>query len=129
MVDADGFPRADIDIPAVRSQRQRLAVLKTDYKALTSEIEALVKEVLAVPENEAGAHDSLQVSHEPRPLVQTGISQNHQNDANMSSQPATRPPFAIIDEVSSGSPAEEAGIRVDDRVIAFGAVSLRTMTT
>eukprot|EP00191_Tetraselmis_sp_GSL018_P021686 CAMPEP_0177621580 /NCGR_PEP_ID=MMETSP0419_2-20121207/27661_1 /TAXON_ID=582737 /ORGANISM="Tetraselmis sp., Strain GSL018" /LENGTH=131 /DNA_ID=CAMNT_0019121507 /DNA_START=491 /DNA_END=885 /DNA_ORIENTATION=+ len=34
----------------------------------------------------------------------------------------TSPPFALVDEVSEGSPASEAGIRPGDRVCRFGSI-------
>jgi 26S proteasome non-ATPase regulatory subunit 9 len=39
LVDSEGFPRADLDIAAVRADRQRLSVLRNDHKELTSSIE------------------------------------------------------------------------------------------
>ncbi|KAF6171317.1 hypothetical protein GIB67_036985 [Kingdonia uniflora] len=38
LVDSEGFPRSDIDIPAVRADRQRLNELRSDYKNLTDRI-------------------------------------------------------------------------------------------
>ena len=34
LVDAEGFPRADIDIPQVRTMRGRMACLNTDLSAV-----------------------------------------------------------------------------------------------
>ncbi|CAI5466335.1 unnamed protein product [Closterium sp. Yama58-4] len=42
LVDKEGFPRADIDIPRVRSDRHRLATLHSDHKQLTGQIELLL---------------------------------------------------------------------------------------
>jgi len=39
LVDAEGFPRADVDIHAVRIHRNRLAHLQTDHQAAMKEIE------------------------------------------------------------------------------------------
>ena len=39
LVDAEGFPRADVDVHATRTARHRLACLNTDHKALMEEIE------------------------------------------------------------------------------------------
>ena len=39
LVDAEGFPRADVDIHAVRIHRNRLAYLQTDHQAAMKEIE------------------------------------------------------------------------------------------
>ncbi|XP_048424045.1 26S proteasome non-ATPase regulatory subunit 9-like [Pyrus x bretschneideri] len=32
LLDSEGFPREDIDIPAVRAERRRLAELRNDHK-------------------------------------------------------------------------------------------------
>ncbi|KAF5835857.1 hypothetical protein DUNSADRAFT_6790 [Dunaliella salina] len=39
LVDRQGFPRADIDIPTVRGQRQRVACLMNDHKQIMKQIE------------------------------------------------------------------------------------------
>lgn len=39
LVDEEGFPRADIDLYAVRGARHRLHVLKTDYMEVRDQIE------------------------------------------------------------------------------------------
>jgi len=40
LVDSEGFPRADVDLYAVRAARGRLASLKTDYEEATRQLEA-----------------------------------------------------------------------------------------
>ena len=42
LVDAEGFPRADIDIPDIRAKRHRLACLRTDHAAVMTQIEAVM---------------------------------------------------------------------------------------
>ncbi|KAK2194648.1 bifunctional Nas2 [Babesia duncani] len=42
LVDKEDFPRNDIDLYAVRTARNRVACLKTDYEALMVEIESLL---------------------------------------------------------------------------------------
>ncbi|CAA6672252.1 unnamed protein product [Spirodela intermedia] len=39
LLDPEGFPRPDIDIPAIRSDRRRLAELRSDHKNLTNRID------------------------------------------------------------------------------------------
>ncbi|KAM0843484.1 hypothetical protein ACQ4PT_057670 [Festuca glaucescens] len=39
LVDAEGFPRADIDIPAVIAQRRKLGELRNDHRDITNKIE------------------------------------------------------------------------------------------
>lgn len=55
VVDSDGFPRADIDIPAIRTKRNRLAMLQNDHKALMADIESQLHELHAVSQLEGMA--------------------------------------------------------------------------
>lgn len=55
-------------------------------------------------------------------------------DASTSAPPHTPPqvphvPFALVDIVTPSSPAETAGLLVGDRILSFGAVSLRAFAT
>mmetsp|Transcript_11091 Transcript_11091/g.34013 ORF Transcript_11091/g.34013 Transcript_11091/m.34013 type:complete len:146 (-) Transcript_11091:778-1215(-) len=45
LVDSEGFPRADIDLYAVRRQRQRLRCLMNDLTQLTQRIAAALQQV------------------------------------------------------------------------------------
>ena len=47
LVDSEGFPRADIDIPQVRSMRGRVACLQTDLSAVMKQIEQGLHELHA----------------------------------------------------------------------------------
>ncbi|CDI75520.1 26S Proteasome non-ATPase regulatory subunit 9, putative [Eimeria praecox] len=42
LVDEEGFPRADIDVHAVRDARHQLACLKTDYRELQRRLEDIL---------------------------------------------------------------------------------------
>ncbi|KAJ8578171.1 hypothetical protein ON010_g1031 [Phytophthora cinnamomi] len=42
LVDAEGFPRADIDVYRVRQLRHTLAVRRTDHQQVMTQIEALL---------------------------------------------------------------------------------------
>ena len=57
LVDAEGYPRADLDLYRyrVRSQRGRHATIRTDHKALMKRIEALLPIALAAPPEDARA--------------------------------------------------------------------------
>jgi 26S proteasome regulatory subunit N4 len=48
LTDVDGYPRADIDIFRARTLRQRLAVIRTDHKALMKDIEQCLMKVSAL---------------------------------------------------------------------------------
>ena len=48
LVDADGCPRGDVDVYRARTLRGRLAVIRTDYKALMRESEDLLYQLAAL---------------------------------------------------------------------------------
>ncbi|KAK1860149.1 hypothetical protein I4F81_002738 [Pyropia yezoensis] len=48
LVDADGFPRADIDVALVRTRRNRVATLRNDVEALSATLHQRLQEVDAV---------------------------------------------------------------------------------
>jgi len=43
LVDAEGFPRGDIDIYHVRSLRNRLAILQTDHRSVMRQVRRAVR--------------------------------------------------------------------------------------
>lgn len=155
-MDNEGFPRADIDVVRVRQQRHRFAVLKTEHQALSTEIEKLVHIALAPRQNNNSLHActrdidlSLDVeqprqtsaSHEADKSQTSSIvinpemerldvtTQEVQSNSHPTSDLGHRQPFAIVDIVSPSSPSAIAGLFVNDRIVSFGAVSLRTTST
>lgn len=84
LVDPDGFPRADIDIYAVRGARVRIIELRNDLKDVT---EAIGKALEAV-------YDRSQVAETKEVEI-----------AETSEEPK---PFARVDGVAPGSPAADA---------------------
>lgn len=121
LVDAEGFPRADVDIHAVRTQRNRLACLRTDHAAVSRDLEAALHDALAPSDAapEASGEASGAASQPAAPIV----------PAPPPRIPVTRAAFAVIDEVAPGGPAETAGLRVGDEVLVFGGISLRALVT
>ncbi|EEC84585.1 hypothetical protein OsI_31394 [Oryza sativa Indica Group] len=116
LVDAEGFPRSDIDIPAVLAQRRKLAELRNDHKDITNKIEKNL-EVLhstKLSRNEA----SIPASSGTPASLHSGLSQNDP----MEEDAVTRLPFAIIDELTDGSPAAVDGLQLWDEIVKFGNV-------
>ncbi|KAJ6613319.1 hypothetical protein B0H10DRAFT_2049169 [Mycena sp. CBHHK59/15] len=98
LVDADGFPRADIDIYAVRNARIRIIELRNDLAAVMNSLSL-----------------ALQSVYDPALVSAPSTSE--------STQPTTSgKPFAKVDGVSPGSPAAEAGLQRNDLVIKFGSL-------
>ncbi|KAG6909133.1 hypothetical protein DXG01_001885 [Tephrocybe rancida] len=92
LVDADGFPRADIDVYAVRTARVRIIELRNDLTAVTNDI-AKALETIYNPAN--APKDPEPSSAEPQP-------------------------FAKVNAVAPGSPAAQAGLQRDDLILKFG---------
>jgi 26S proteasome regulatory subunit N4 len=80
LVDVDGFPRADIDIYAVRGARVRIIELRNDLKAVVDAIGKALE----------GIFD---------PAIQRQIDSSSERPLK---------PFAKVDGVAPGSPAAEA---------------------
>ncbi|ONK68938.1 uncharacterized protein A4U43_C05F17600 [Asparagus officinalis] len=118
LVDSEGFPRPDIDVPSVRSQRSRLAALHNDYKVLTAKID-----------------ENLQVLHSARLTKGLPLSMES-SDVSASPHTATsqvspmhedlvvKIPFAMVDEITDDSPAAEDGLQLGDQIIKFGNVEM-----
>jgi len=107
LVDSEGFPRADLDIYAIRSARARIVVLRNDLKYTMDEIEKALQKVydpsLAPPA----------VSLAPPAPADAPSTTSTPTEESLS-------PFARVDGVAPGSPAAHAGLRREDLIIKFG---------
>jgi len=99
------------------------AVLTNDHKRVTSQIEQLMHELHA----EARRAPAADTAKRPR-VTETHTSTALPLHTSSTAVPAMRP-FALVDEVSSDSPAEEAGVAVGDQLIAFASVTGQTPNT
>ncbi|KAF8305206.1 hypothetical protein DL93DRAFT_2089706 [Clavulina sp. PMI_390] len=102
LLDADGFPRADIDLVSVRNARVRVIELRNDLKAVMDQI-AHALQGIYVPD--------------PTPPAAPPASANV---GSSSSSPTTDTPFALVNGVAPQSPASEAGLLRGDLVFQFG---------
>ncbi|PNH10580.1 26S proteasome non-ATPase regulatory subunit 9 [Tetrabaena socialis] len=136
LLDKEGFPRADIDVHQVRRDRNRLVCLTNDHKAMTDRLARLLAEV----------HAASRADGSPAGAVASTTSGNASAASQTNSDAdGTRPgavaadgpagssgneafialvPFAMVDEVSSGSPAAAAGLQVGDLLCDFGGVAV-----
>jgi 26S proteasome non-ATPase regulatory subunit 9 len=113
----DGFPRADIDVAQIRTTRARIIQLKNDHKSAMKQLEEAVHKQFATGKTiDSAARDDL-----PR---------TNNNNNNTSAPPVDvptanvhQPPFARINAVSPGGPAERAGLQPEDRLVVFGSVN------
>lgn len=102
----DGFPRADIDVAQIRTTRARIIRFKNDHKAVMAKLEVAVHEQFA-------ANKTFQEAAAPSlPLRSAGSSGL--------AAPVIEPPFAKVNSVVAGSPAEQAGLQTGDKIVKFG---------
>ncbi|KAJ3677198.1 hypothetical protein LUZ60_002922 [Juncus effusus] len=110
LADSEGFPRSDLDIPAVLAQRKRLSELRNDYKDITNKIDK-----------------NIQILHSaklapPKNLGQSTSSQNSQTTPMLVDQNPIA--FATIDEIAEDSPAATDGLQLGDEIVRFGSVQV-----
>ncbi|XP_015234292.1 PREDICTED: 26S proteasome non-ATPase regulatory subunit 9 [Cyprinodon variegatus] len=105
LVDAEGYPRADVNLYTIRDARHNISCLQNDHKAIMAEIE-----------------EALHKLHAREKAKREQDEAGSQQEA-MEQQPTLPPPFAKVDAVTGGSPAFKAGLKVGDEVIEFGSVN------
>lgn len=127
-----GFPRADVDVHAVRNDRHRLALLTNDHKALTQQIEPLMYALHAAAREarEAQQASSAAPAQPPAapaaPPVAAAAAPAAPVPLPRPQQPAQQPlrPFAVVDEVAGeDAPAARAGVQLGDQLCTFGEAS------
>lgn len=101
LIDSEGYPRSDIDVYQVRHARHQIKCLQNDHTALLRRIE----EGLAVV------------------LSPSASSNLDPNGTNASPPPQNFEPFAKVDHVMPGSPANLAGLQEGDLLSKFGSVT------
>jgi 26S proteasome non-ATPase regulatory subunit 9 len=106
--------RATANKVTVRTTRSRIIYLRNDHKALMTAIEKHLHEHFARL-TEEGQQDEPMTNDSPSSL----------NTASSSSQPPqpSGPPFAKVNSVVAGSPAESAGLKAGDEIRNFGYVN------
>ncbi|KIJ62635.1 hypothetical protein HYDPIDRAFT_135775 [Hydnomerulius pinastri MD-312] len=109
LVDREGFPRADLDIYAIRQARVRIIELRNDLKDVMNEIGKALEQV-----------------YDPAlaPPPTAGASSETPSDSSADAEQPSLP-FAKVDGVAPGSPAAEAvcdssGLLREDMITKFG---------
>ncbi|KEH38075.1 26S proteasome non-ATPase regulatory subunit 9 isoform X3 [Medicago truncatula] len=115
LIDSEGFPRSDIDVPLVRAERRRLAELRNDYTDVTDKIN---QNIHILHSTRLGNHkNSETVASTPSQNVLVSLSPNSMDVDVLVSRP-----FAVVDEISDASPAVEDGLQLGDQILKFGNV-------
>lgn len=105
----DGYPRDDIDIAQIRTTRARIIHLQNDLKDLYSKIE---KELHA-------HHASLREAAEAASAAGSASTAG----TTSADDAALLAPFAKVNDVVAGSPADSAGLKAGDQILKFGEVN------
>lgn len=110
LTDSQGFPRSDVDVAAVRTDRNRVIHLTNDHKQISKHIDQLLQKLHAMsrPQNQIEQSKRSAVLETPQPA-------------------AAFKPYAVVNEVASGSPAEEAGLQPGDQWVQCGNVTVDTV--
>ncbi|KAK4537863.1 hypothetical protein CDCA_CDCA14G3888 [Cyanidium caldarium] len=116
LVDADGYPRTDCDVVQIRHWRHRLAALHTDHAKVTQALEPLMQVMLGGP-----ARAEAVLGNGRGVLLSEPVEEAVQGPEEISAVDANAPVFARFVEVTAGSPAAVAGIRVGDELVALGS--------
>ena len=102
IIDAEGFPRNDIDVYEVRRARQMIICLQNDHKGLMNEIEELLHQLHADAKE---AHTSQQLSHKAAGMH---LNENSTDDSDNMEEILPLKPILTVKHVAQGSPAEQA---------------------
>lgn len=108
LLDAEGYPRSDIDLYAVRTARNRIICLRNDHKVVMAAIEKKLHDIHAEA-RESGKASNEQAAQQSTASVLKG--------------------FVKVNSVTEGSPAAAAGMRVGDAIIEFGTLSATNFST
>ncbi|KAL2814913.1 hypothetical protein BDW59DRAFT_154109 [Aspergillus cavernicola] len=110
----DGFPRDDIDVAQIRTIRAQIIRLRYDHKEVMSHIEKGIHTHFAGLQ---GARDN---------VTATSVTStpNRASESNTSTTGmGVLTPFAKVNSVVSGSPADQAGLQAGDTIRSFGIVN------
>ncbi|ALC47354.1 CG9588 [Drosophila busckii] len=115
LIDAEGYPRNDIDVYQVRQARQNIICLQNDHKKLMDQIQTMLNQYHA------------EVSTTDPELVNRASALELNSEREPGGAMITEPPLTrvivIVNLVSPNSPAEEAGLRVGDKIMRFGSIN------
>ncbi|NXU55190.1 PSMD9 ATPase, partial [Turnix velox] len=106
LVDAEGFPRDDIDLYKVRTARHNIICLQNDHKALMKQVEEALHQLHAQEKEKHGRDEA------------EGVADTMSQDQNLPQA------FAKVNAVTPGSPASISGLQVDDEIVEFGSVNV-----
>lgn len=115
LVDAEDYPRGDVDVYKIRDARGRINCLRNDLNALMKEI----SEGLEQHFSELKVEDKSKEG-DTKPATKTP-----ETTRAPPAELVNKESFAVIDSIIEGSPADECGLCVRDEVVEFGSVNAK----
>ncbi|EQC41177.1 hypothetical protein SDRG_01153 [Saprolegnia diclina VS20] len=121
LIDAEGFPRGDIDVYTVRHKRHRFACLQTDLKFVMKDIEDVMAGIYSA--SKPAVPTPAQAPVRPPAPIRTPEKEAPLLVKVDDPVVLEMAPFALVDSVQPDSPASEAGLEAYDSIIAFGSAN------
>ncbi|EPS60916.1 hypothetical protein M569_13886 [Genlisea aurea] len=119
LIDSEGFPRSDIDIPAVRADRRRLAELRYDHRDVTEKMNQNIQLLHTGGMKSADVMMSSS-SSSSSDYLPPSLGSSSGMDVDL----VVGRPFAVVDEIIESSPAAEDGLQLGDQIVKFGSVEM-----
>lgn len=116
LVDAEDYPRSDIDLYKIRDARHQINCLQNDLNTLVKEISAGLEQHFS----ELKMTEDMGSLSQPSALATTSTS-----SPEAITLPLNKEPFAVVDAVTDGSPAQEAGLQAKDELLEFGSLNIK----
>lgn len=105
LVDSNGFPSSEIDVPLVAATRQRINMLNNDHVKVMNSLESIMEKVYRNDTND---------NFEKSESSTCGIEFS---------------PIAFVGNVCPDSPADKCGLKVQDKIIHFGPINSHTISS
>ncbi|XP_038695298.1 26S proteasome non-ATPase regulatory subunit 9-like isoform X2 [Tripterygium wilfordii] len=133
LVDSEGFPRSDVDVPVVRAERHRLTVLRNDHKEITEKINANIQVLhsarLAPRSSSTIDSGDDEMSINQSSSIDTVVAPSSSNNVVPRDSPTAMDLdaiasilFAVVDEIVDASPTAADGLQLGDQILKFGNV-------
>lgn len=124
---SQGFPRGDLDLPAIRADRHTVITLTNDHKQLTDTMAHLLEQLHSQAREKGNGAVTAPTTTPTPPSSSYNTIDRHTiavaattTNTITISQHQLKKPFATVNAVSPDSPASEAGLQVGDGVVDFG---------
>lgn len=120
LIDKDGYPLANIDHVAVTTARHDLIYAQNDLKELMGVIEKKMASYFEEINNKKVSENNNNIENKANKKEEIILPGIEEENNNIEDSKIVGEPFAKISIVSEGSPAFEAGLKVNDMIIKFG---------